>query len=174
MSILKSGAASETDSLEKGFRNVLSNESRMVVAEQLQQSLVNLLDLGLQLKQAHWNLRGSHFRPVHLELDEIVENVRESSDAVAERLATIGIPADGTVQGIVENSQLAACRLGFTSVEAVIEMVKECLFLVVNGLRNSIALLSDEDPVSEDLLIGVSASLEKHLWMIQSQLSSLD
>ena len=171
---MESNSSTSSETSKKGFRSILSNESRVIVAEQLQLSLSNLLDLGLQLKQAHWNLRGTLFRSVHLELDEIVDSVREASDTIAERLATIGIPADGTVRGIAESTQLPPCRTGFIPVEDVIELVKESLFLVGNGLRNSITLVSDEDPVSEDLLIGVSASIEKHLWMVQSQLSSLE
>ena len=43
----------------------------------LQAVLVDLLELGDQAKQAHWNLVGPHFRSIHLEFDEIADMVRD-------------------------------------------------------------------------------------------------
>src|SRR5699024_7085245 len=65
------------------------------VTDALQAALVDLVDISLIGKQAHWNLYGPHFRSVHLHLDEIIDESRAASDDVAERLVTIGHPADG-------------------------------------------------------------------------------
>ena len=40
--------------------------------EVLQGALVDLLDLSLIAKQAHWNILGPRFRSIHLQLDEVV------------------------------------------------------------------------------------------------------
>ena len=40
---------------------------------------------------------------------------------------------------------------------------------MIEGLRQAIATTGEVDPVSEDLLIGIAGSLEKHLWMVQAQ-----
>lgn len=63
------------------------------VGADLQAALVELVDLALVGKQAHWNVTGPQFRSVHLELDEIVALARASSDRVAERIATVGVVA---------------------------------------------------------------------------------
>jgi DNA-binding ferritin-like protein len=44
---------------------------RQAVAVELQAMLVDLLDLTLIGKHAHWNVEGPHFRSVHRELDEL-------------------------------------------------------------------------------------------------------
>ena len=41
--------------------------------EDLQRVLVDLVELQLQGKQAHWNLVGTNFRDLHLQLDGIVD-----------------------------------------------------------------------------------------------------
>lgn len=46
---------------------------RQAVGSHLQSQLVELIDLGLQAKQAHWNVVGPPFRSVHHELDEMVQ-----------------------------------------------------------------------------------------------------
>ena len=40
-------------------------------ADALQATLVELIDLSLQAKQAHWNVVGPAFKPVHEFLDEL-------------------------------------------------------------------------------------------------------
>src|SRR4029453_13027661 len=52
----------------------------------LQKVLVDLIELHLQGKQAHWNVVGTNFRDLHLQLDELVDFAREASDTVAERM----------------------------------------------------------------------------------------
>ena len=69
-------------------------------AADLQASLVELLDLALQAKQAHWNVVGPLFRPVHLELDEIVSSAHEAADVVAERLSALREVPDGRVERV--------------------------------------------------------------------------
>ena len=59
------------------------------LTQNLQKVLVDLIELHLQGKQAHWNLVGTNFRDLHLQLDEIVDTAREASDTIAERLRAI-------------------------------------------------------------------------------------
>ena len=49
----------------------------------LQQVLVDMIELHLQGKQAHWNVVGTNFRDLHLQLDELVDFAREGSDTIA-------------------------------------------------------------------------------------------
>jgi len=53
------------------------------VVNDLQATLAELIDLTLIGKQAHWNVVGPNFRSIHLQLDEIVDAARLSSDRVA-------------------------------------------------------------------------------------------
>ena len=60
------------------------------LAANLQRVLVDLVELHLQGKQAHWNVIGSNFRDLHLQLDELVDAAREASDTIAERMRALG------------------------------------------------------------------------------------
>ena len=73
----------------------LEDQARDITGAALQATLVDLVDLSLVAKQAHWNLVGRQFHDVHLHLDELVKKARKYSDAVAERLAAIGVSPDG-------------------------------------------------------------------------------
>jgi starvation-inducible DNA-binding protein len=68
---------------------------RQALAVELQGTLVDLLDLTLIGKHAHWNVEGRLFRSVHHELDDFVDAWRILSDDVAERAVTIGASPDG-------------------------------------------------------------------------------
>lgn len=61
----------------------------------LQKVLVDLIELHLQGKQAHWNVVGTNFRDLHLQLDSIVDTAREASDTIAERMRALDAVPDG-------------------------------------------------------------------------------
>src|SRR3977135_2539932 len=63
--------------------------------EDLQAVLVDLIELHLQGKQAHWNLVGTNFRDLHLQLDTIGDTAREASDTVADRMRPLAGFPDG-------------------------------------------------------------------------------
>ena len=150
-------------------RSILSAESTNKVASELQQRLVDLIDLALQLKQAHWAVVGRGFQPVHEQLDSILDDVRDASDEVAERVATLGVAPDGRAATVASSSKLPAREGGFMDYQSTVTSVAELLHATISGLRESIEPLGDLDPITEDLLIGISAGLEKHFWMLQAQ-----
>ncbi|NND96554.1 MAG: DNA starvation/stationary phase protection protein Dps [Pirellulaceae bacterium] len=150
-------------------RDILDSEAGSETACLLQANLVNLIDLALLLKQAHWNVIGPNFRSVHLQLDEIIESVRAASDEVAERINTLGIAPDGRSSTVAQDSKLDAYPTDFQKVPDTLGNVADALKATIDSLRSAISELGDLDPVSEDLCIGVSAQLEKHLWMVQAQ-----
>ena len=75
--------------------STLTDEQKTITGNALQQTLVDLIDLSLVAKQAHWNVVGRNFRSVHLELDELVTVSREFTDQAAERATAIGVSPDG-------------------------------------------------------------------------------
>lgn len=150
-------------------RELLNTDNNQTTTATLQDNLVNLVDLALLLKQAHWNVVGTNFRSLHLQLDAIIETVRGGSDDIAERIATLGIAADGRSQTVARNSHLHEYPEGMLTVEETVQHVADELHATVTELRNAIQRLGELDPISEDLCIGICASLEKHLWMLQAQ-----
>jgi starvation-inducible DNA-binding protein len=139
-----------------------------VAVKDLQASLVELLDLGLQVKQAHWNITGPRFRALHLQLDELAEEHKAWQDDVAERINALDHFPDGRAATVAATSDLDAFPDGPVRDERVVELLLGCMETVTERFRRRIMGL-DEDPVSQDLLIGIAAGLEKQRWMLRAQ-----
>lgn len=150
-------------------RSILDPQATEACAGVLSPALSTLVDLALLLKQAHWNVVGKHFHPIHEQLDEIVDTVQEASDSIAERLVQLGVSPDGRAATVAKDSQLAAFPDGFQGGEATIQLTSDAVKSAIDVVRVAIDALGDLDPISEDLCIGISADLEKHLWMLQAQ-----
>src|SRR5690606_41443663 len=78
----------------------LKESDKEVTANVLQSTLVDLIDLSLVAKQAHWNVVGPNFRSVHLQLDELVSAARTYTDSVAERANAIGVSPNGKAKTV--------------------------------------------------------------------------
>jgi starvation-inducible DNA-binding protein len=142
---------------------------RRAVAVELQDMLVDLLDLSLIGKHAHWNVEGPHFRSVHRELDELVDTWRTLSDDVAERAVTIGGSPDGQVEAVVGATRLRPLPAGHLRDQDVLHAIGDRLADVSIRTRERIDRVAVDDPVTCDLLVQVAARLEKQLWMIRAQ-----
>ena len=151
------------------MRSILSDADTKAVATALQSVLVTLIDLSLVGKQAHWMLRGPEFKGIHEHLDIMIDAARLHSDAVAERMVTIGAPADGRAAAVAADSTLAEYPAGFVTTAQTVSLISDALHTTITGLRTAIDAVGGPDPVSQDLLIGVAADLEKHLWLLQSR-----
>jgi starvation-inducible DNA-binding protein len=141
-----------------------------ILARDLQSVLVELLELQAQAKQAHWTLVGPHFRSIHLELDEVVDGVREYADTVAERMRALDAVPDGRTRTIANTTRLASFPEGEVSVERAVAVIAERIIVVVNIIRAVHDDVDHQDPTSADILHAILESLEKQRWMLASQL----
>lgn len=149
-------------------RSLLSDEQAKTVAAALQQALVDFIALGLQGKQAHWNIHGPKFLSVHEKLDEIVDFARTASDEIAERMDQIGVAPDGRIRTVAETSRLEAYPPGFVPVERGVSLIADRLHAVAKTAREAIEKVGDADPLTQDMLTGFAEQLEKQLWMFQA------
>jgi starvation-inducible DNA-binding protein len=81
-------------------RNDLPESTRSTMVQLLNQRLADSIDLQLQAKQAHWNVRGPHFYSLHKLFDEVVEQAVEFTDTIAERVTALGGIAEGTLAAV--------------------------------------------------------------------------
>lgn len=153
----------------KSERRILDDQDNNQVVLRLQQCLTTMIDLALQLKQAHWNVVGNRFLSFHKQLDDVIETVRHRSDEIAERMATLSMPADGSAATVAEKSKLKPFPMERHAVNDSVTLVADRLMTTTHCLRESIELVGQKDPITEDLLIQTCSEIEKHLWMIQSQ-----
>jgi starvation-inducible DNA-binding protein len=139
----------------------LDVDRRLAAAKILQSLLIDLTDLGLQGKQAHWNLRGPMFRDLHLLLDELVEVARE-------RCLALGVAADGRATSISRDSRLDAFPEGRVEDAMVVDLMVDRLHTVSEAGRSRLGQLGELDAVSQDLVLEVLEDIEKHLWMFEA------
>ena len=138
-------------------------------ATELQSTLVELIDLSLIAKQAHWNVSGPLFRPLHLHFDEIADEARGWADDVAERLEAIGVAADGRVASVAAGSGLPAMPEGKLEGAAAAGLVSDRLDRIAERVRQRVERLDGSDALSQDVLIEVGRGLEKQGWMLREQ-----
>ena len=156
MTIVEPSAAQSTDwQLDAGTR--------------LQTLIVGTLDLGLLVKQVHWNLRGPGFRSAHLQLDEIADDLSEHADTLAERAVALGVAPDGQARTIADSSPLDPLAAGPLHAEEAMAALANRIDTLVAVARRKLAPLGDSDLVTQDLVIGLTALLEKHRWMLRAR-----
>jgi starvation-inducible DNA-binding protein len=156
-------ASTRREHAERGF--VASPE----LAQNLQRVHVDLIELHLQGKQAHWNVVGRNFRDLHLQLDEIVEAAREFSDDVAERLRALHATPDGRSATVAEQTSLPEFPNGEVDTTETVDLITERLEAVVGTMREVHDDVDEEDPTSADLLHAIIERLEQFAWMVSAE-----
>ena len=160
----KSGAQlTEEQNAERGFT------ASQKLSDNLQAVLVDLLELSIQGKQAHWNVVGKNFRDTHLQLDEIIDAAREFSDTIAERMRALHAVPDGRSDTVAETTTLPEFPHGEVLTSDVIDLVTERLEAVIGTCRDVHDDVDDEDPTSADILHSILESLEQFAWMISAE-----
>ncbi|MDX2703004.1 DNA starvation/stationary phase protection protein [Streptomyces sp. PA03-6a] len=150
-------------------KSTLPEADRKTVGEALQHTLSDLIDLSLVAKQVHWNVVGARFRSVHLQLDDVVTTARTYADTVAERAAAVGVTPDGRAGTVSKSSRIDEVPDGWIKDEKVVSVMIVALDAVIRRVRQGIEATEKPDPVSQDILIGLAAELEKHHWMFQAE-----
>ncbi|OEJ24686.1 DNA starvation/stationary phase protection protein [Streptomyces agglomeratus] len=150
-------------------KSTLPEADLKVVGEALQGALVDLVDLSLVAKQVHWNVVGPRFRSVHLQLDEVVTTARLHSDSVAERASALGVNPDGRSASVARSTAIREVPSGWIKDVDAVRILVDALGVVVGRMRERIEATADPDPVTQDIIIGLTADLEKHAWMFQAE-----
>ncbi|MBC2865545.1 Dps family protein [Streptomyces mexicanus] len=150
-------------------KSTIPESARQVTGEALQSTLVDLLGLSLIGKQAHWNIVGPRFRSIHLQLDEVVSAARSFADTVAERSSALGLPPDGRPETIASAFTLPGPKDGWVRDVDVVQVMVDALEAAIARLRERIEATEKPDPVTQDLLIAITAELEKQRWMFAAE-----
>lgn len=149
--------------------DVTNFQASATLSESLQQVLVDLIELHLQGKQAHWNVVGSNFRDLHLQLDELVDFARESSDTVAERMRALDALPDGRSDTVAASTTLPEFPPYERSTGDVVDLITTRIYATVKTLRAVHDAVDNEDPTTADILHQLIDGLEKLAWLIKSE-----
>ncbi|WP_438354043.1 Dps family protein [Microbacterium sp. CJ88] len=148
---------------ERGF------QASETLSDNLQRVLVDLIELSLQGKQAHWNVVGTNFRDTHLQLDEIIDAAREFADTVAERMRALHALPDGRSDIVAETTTLPEFPQGEIATSEVVDLMTERLDDVATTCRDVHDAVDEEDPTSADILHGILERVEQLSWMVSAE-----
>jgi len=150
----------------------LSQETRIQVVKVLTRTLASTLDLKTQVKQAHWNVKGSDFYALHELFDSMAGELEEFVDLVAERITALGAVAQGTARMAAAASFLPEYPLdvvdGIAHVTALAERFAQYGEHVRSGIDQS-DVAGDKD--TADLYTEISRTIDKRLWFLEAHLT---
>jgi starvation-inducible DNA-binding protein len=143
--------------------------TRVAMIALLNQQLADAIDLGLQTKQAHWNVKGPSFISLHLLFDEVAGKVEEFTDEIAERAVALGGIAHGTVQVLARNSTITAYPLDILAGDEHVAALAAALAAYAKSTRSSIDVADKAgDAGTADLFTGISREIDDLLWKVEA------
>jgi len=149
--------------------NDIPKEARVELIALMGQRLADVTDLQLQLKQAHWNVKGPHFIGLHELFDKIAGEIEDYVDMIAERIVQLGGIAEGTVRVAAARSRLEEYPLAIAEGRAHVEAVARALSTFGRAARVTIdeaGALEDAD--TADLFTEISRGIDKWLWFVEA------
>lgn len=154
-------------------RNDMPAEMRQQMIRLLNQNLADTIDLALQAKQAHWNVKGASFIALHELFDKVAAAARDSADDIAERATALAGTAEGTLQVLAQRSQLAAYPLDISRGRDHVARLADAIAAVGKNARAAIqesSELGDQD--TADLFTAISRELDKFLWFVEAHIQA--
>lgn len=152
-------------------KNDIPLVKRDKIASILNRILSDAIDLGLQTKQAHWNVKGDNFIALHELFDQVYTEVAAAVDMIAERIVQLGGTAEGTVRVIAKQSRLKEYPLAIADSGKHVEALSSAIAAFNAPARKAI----DDtgalgDAITADMLTGIVRGLDKQLWFVESHL----
>lgn len=145
---------------------------RARIATELESTLLDGLDLHMQIKVAHWNVKGPQFAALHPLFETFAVSLSGFNDALAERAVTLGLVVRGTASDAAAASRIAALPAGTTRDMELVEMLAERFEGYLDGVRATRDVADEaDDQDTVDLLTGVIEEFEKHAWFLRATLA---
>lgn len=152
-------------------KNSLSKKNCVDLVAMLNISLASVSDLYLQLKHAHWNIKGMQFIALHKLFDEQAEALEEQIDTIAERATALGGDALGTVQDVLANTQLKSFPSNLYEAKLVLEHLAHNFAILGEFARKNICEAEKHgDVATGDVYISLTRFLDKNLWFLEAHL----
>lgn len=158
-----------TTSTRRSETDIQGFQASAQLSAALQQVLVDMIELHLQGKQAHWNVVGTNFRDLHLQLDELVDFAREASDTIAERMRALDAVPDGRSDTVAATTTLPAFPAYEHVTTEVVDLIVTRIYAAVQTLRDVHDAVDAEDPSTADVLHQLIDGLEKLAWLVKSE-----
>ena len=149
--------------------NDIPQNNRSELNALMNQRLASAVDLQMQMKQAHWNVKGPNFIGLHELFDKVAEAVESYVDLIAERIVQLGGIAEGTVRVAASRSRLPEYPLDIADGMAHVDAVAGALSTFGEAARGTIEEANAlDDAGTADLFTEVSRGIDKWLWFVEA------
>lgn len=142
----------------------MSNALNDVVNKQI----ANWTVLYVKLHNYHWYVKGPQFFTLHTKFEELYTEAALHIDELAERLLALGGQPVATMRGCLEQASVKEAS-GNEQAEQMVASVVSDFGIMNQELKDGMKLAEEvDDETTGDKLLAIHASLEKHVWMLQS------
>jgi starvation-inducible DNA-binding protein len=154
-------------------KNDLPAKKREGLTEFLNLHLAMCLDVMLQTKQAHWNVKGANFIALHELFDKINEDFEEYTDLLAERIVQLGGVAEGTAVVVAKRTTLKQYPLLLAEGLEHVDYLSTAVAAFGKTVREAIKTSGDQfgDADTADIYTEISRGVDKWLWMLEAHLN---
>jgi starvation-inducible DNA-binding protein len=150
-------------------KNDIPEKTRGKVIALLNARLADGIDLYMQTKQAHWNVKGPQFIALHELFDKVAEGVEGGLDEMAERAVQLGGTALGTVQIVGRETTMKAYPTDIAKGSDHVEAMSSALAAYAKVIRAAIDTAAQAgDADTADLFTGISREVDKNLWFVEA------
>jgi starvation-inducible DNA-binding protein len=147
----------------------IAEARRAEIIADLNAILVDLIDLSLSAKQAHWNVEGPNFQGLHELFDEVTDFARAQYDEVAERVRALGGTTHATLQDVHRTSSLKP----FPTDERDWQKLSTALVAILKQTSMKLHELiesTEDDMPTQDMYIAIQFGIDKKTWMVEAHL----
>jgi starvation-inducible DNA-binding protein len=149
--------------------NSLTAPIRDQVIIVLNERLTDAIELQLQAKHAHWNVKGPQFIALHRLFDEVAAAAYEYADLLAERVVQLGGIALGTSDIVAKRSELPPYPTDITTGEEHVRALSGALAGFGERMNQAIAETTElGDANAADICTEISRGTDKWLWFVES------
>jgi starvation-inducible DNA-binding protein len=154
-------------------RNDIPAKTRRKVVDILNARLADAIDLSMQAKQAHWNVKGPHFIGLHELFDDVAEHAEDHVDKLAERITALGGTALGTVRAVAKTTSLKPYPENIFAGPDHVAALANALGAFAKLTRQAIEDTDDlDDEVTSDLFNEITGEADKDLWFVEAHLQA--
>lgn len=149
----------------------LPEAARRAMITLLNSRLAESIDLWMQAKSAHWNIKGPNFIALHELFDKVAEEADGWADLLAERAVQLGGDATGTLQAVAQHPNLPAYPTGRIPWRDHVAALSKSMSALAAAVRRDIDSAGKAgDQGTADLFTEISRAIDKQLWFVESHL----
>ncbi|MDQ2752661.1 MAG: DNA starvation/stationary phase protection protein [Bacteroidota bacterium] len=144
-----------------------SDSARTKVTKVMQQMVVDLLSLFNENKEAHWNVNGPLYLPLHELYQEQADFYRTQADIFAERALQLGYSIDGRYSTISKTTNIPDFPGGYVTDNESIKLLLDRVTVLQKEVYNYIRETEDIDPVTSNKLQDLGYGVDKNIWKLR-------